>query len=299
MRNSISGIVRGGMALLVLGSFVACSSEQITSAPVVAGTPADTTVVDSTSSAVALRGNEPSGFLKLADNDWLGFSPSAPALGKTLLSWTRYAKGNTGRAVVDALAPGDPDALEVLFSGKQGVGPEHMSVTIPKGNSRLYLSVPVWVPTTYVGSSSGVQKLFHLWAPIDKSINSTIGGSMVVPAIFGTLSKGLRAQLRIQNATVTSTQVTSFNLTGGSVQRGQWYVYEYLFVLNTGSTANGEAHLWVNGVKAVTKTNITYSGATRAKTWTVLQLNPTYGGTGTVPTGTKIRYGRIYLSVAP
>jgi len=299
MRNSISGIMRGGMALLAIGSFAACSSEQITSAPVVADTTADTLTVDVTSSAVALRGNEPSGFLKLADNDWLGFSPSSPALGKALLGWTRYAKGNTGRAVVDAAAPGDPDVLEVLFSGKQGVGPEHMSVTIPKGNSRIYLSVPVWVPATYVGSSSGVQKLFHLWAPIDKSINSTIGGSMVVPSIFGALGNGLRAQVRIQNATVTPTQVTSFNLTGSSVQRGQWYVYEYLLVLNTGSTANGEAHLWVNGVKSVTKTNITYSGASRAKTWTVLQLNPTYGGAGTVPTGTKIRYGRIYVSVAP
>src|SRR5690606_14921936 len=102
MRNSISGIMRGGMALLAIGSFAACSSEQITSAPVVADTTADTLTVDVTSSAVALRGNEPSGFLKLADNDWLGFSPSSPALGKALLGWTRYAKGNTGRAVVDA-----------------------------------------------------------------------------------------------------------------------------------------------------------------------------------------------------
>lgn len=298
MRNSISGIVRGGMALLAIGSFAACSSEQITSAPVEADPAADTLVVGVTGSAVALRGNEPAGYLKLADNDWLGFSTSTPALGKALLGWTRYAKGTTGRAVVDALAPGDPDALEVLFSGKQGVGPEHMSVTIPKGNSRLYLSVPVWVPTTYVGSSSGVQKLFHLWAPSDKNTNLVTGGSMVVPAIFGALSKGLRAQVRIQGATVTPSQVTSFNLTGSAVTRGQWYVYEYLFVLNTGSTANGEAHMWVNGVKSVTKTNITYSGASRAKNWTVLQLNPTYGGTGTVPTGTKIRYGRIYLSVA-
>lgn len=299
MRNSISGVVRAGLALLAIGSFVACSSEQITSPPVVVDTTGDTTAVDVPNAGVPLRGNEPSGYLKLADNDWVGFSPGAPALGKALLSWTRYAKGNTGRAIVDATAPGDPDVLEVLFSGKQGVGPEHMSVTIPKGNSRLYLSVPVWVPTTYIGSSSGVQKLFHLWAPIDKSINSTIGGSMVVPAIFGALGNGLRAQVRIQNATVTPTQVTSFNLSGSAVTRGQWYVCEYLFVLNTGSTANGEAHMWVNGVKSVTRTNIVYSGAGRAKNWTVLQLNPTYGGSGTVPTGTRIRYGRIYLSAAP
>lgn len=299
MRNSISGIVRGGIALLAMGSLAGCSSEQITSAPIVADTAAATPVMDVTSAAVALRGNEPPGFLKLADNDWLGFSTSAPALGKTLLGWTRYAKGNTGRAVVDALAPGDPDALEVLFSGKQGVGPEHMSVTIPKGYSRLYLSVPVWVPTTYVGSSSGVQKLFHLWAPGDHNSNLTTGGSMVVPAIFGTGANALKAQIRIQGASVTGSQAISFNVGNGAVQRGWWSVYEYLVVLNTGSLANGEAHLWVNGTKVATKTNITYSGATRAKTWTVLQLNPTYGGTGTVPTGTRIRYGRIYLSVAP
>lgn len=299
MRNSIPGFVRGGVALLAMGAGAACSSDQIMSPPVVADPAAAPMVTNVTSFAVALRGNEPPGFLKVADNDWLGFSPSSPALGKTLLGWTRYAKGNTGRAALDAAAPGDPDALEVLFSGIQGVGPEHLSVTIPKGNSRLYLSVPVWVPTTYIGSSSGVQKLFHLWAPIDKSINSTIGGSMVVPAIFGALANGLRAQVRIQNATITSTQATSFNLTGSAVQRGLWYVYEYLFVLNSGSTANGEAHMWVNSVKSVTRTNIIYSGASRAKNWTVLQLNPTFGGSGTVPLGTRIRYGRVYVSVAP
>lgn len=299
MRNSISGFVRGGVALLAMGAGAACSSDQVMSPPVVADPAAAPMVTNVTSFAVALRGNEPPGFLKVADNDWLGFSPSSPALGKTLLGWTRYAKGNTGRAVLDAAAPGDPDALEVLFSGIQGVGPEHLSVTIPKGNSRLYLSVPVWVPTAYIGSSSGVQKLFHLWAPIDKSINSTIGGSMVVPAIFGALANGLRAQVRIQNATITSTQATSFNLTGSAVQRGLWYVYEYLFVLNSGSTANGQAHMWVNGIKSVTRTNITYSGASRAKHWTVLQLNPTFGGSGTVPLGTRIRYGRVFVSVAP
>jgi hypothetical protein len=234
----------------------------------------------------------------VANNDWLGFSQASPALSKTLLGWTRYAKGNTGRAVVDATAPGDQDALEVLFSGKQGVAPEHMSVTIPKGNSRLYLSVPVWVPANYVGSSSGVQKLFHLWAPADKVANITTGTTMVVPAIFGTGAKALKAQIRIQGASVTSSQATSFNVGNGAVQRGPWYVYEYLLVLNTGSTATGESHLWVNGTKVATRTNITYSNATRPKNWTVLQLNPTYGGTGTVPVGTRIRYGRIYLSVA-
>lgn len=240
--------------------------------------------------------HEPKGGIVLASNDWFGFSTSYPPVGKTLSNWYRYAPGTTGRHVIDDRAPDDPDILEVWFGGKQGQGPEHLSVNVPKGNSRLYISVPVYVPKDYVGSSSGVQKLFHVWAPSDAK-PSGVGGSMAVPAIFGVLGKPLQSQIRVQGATVTSAHQTSFNIGGRPMTRGVWYRTEWLLTMNSPGQANGTATMWQDGVQAVHRTGITYSRAGLG--WTVVQLNPTYGGTGSIPPGTRLSYGRIRVVAAP
>lgn len=243
-------------------------------------------------------GNEPAGGKVIADNDWAGFSTQAPALGKSLAGWTRYAAGNTGRWVYDVTAPDDPDVLEILKSGTQGTGPEHLSVAIPAGMRTLYLRVPVWLPADYTGSSSGVQKLFHLWAPFDKATAGSPATSLAVPSIFGSGTKPLEAQIRIQNATITGSHSTSFNLHGRPYTRGRWVVTEWLLKMNTPGQANGEAHLWQDGAKAITRTGITYSKAGGG--WTVVQLNPTYGGTGATPNPPqRLRYGRIRVVAAP
>ena len=246
--------------------------------------------------------NEPAGGTVVADNDWSGFSTAEPALGKSRYGWNRYAAGNTGRWVSDPTAPDDPDVLEILKSGTQGTGPEHLSLTLPKGARQLYIRVPVYVPSNYLGPTGGVQKLFHLWAPFDKGTNGSLG----VPAIFGSGTGALRTQIRIQNATVTSTQGTSFNLEGRPFQRGRWYVTEWLFVMNAPGQANGEAWLWQDGALALSRKGITYSKAGCATApgpcsgWTVVQLNPTYGGTGSTPAPPqRLRYGRIRVVVAP
>lgn len=263
--------------------------DSVVKVPVV--TPPDTTPLPPPVGA-----HEPAGGTVVADNDWSGFTTTYPPVGKTLANWYRYHAGTTGRWVSDPSAPLDPDVLEVFFSGKQGVGPEHLSVSLPKGSRQLYISVPLYVPPGYVGSSSGVQKLFHIWAPSDKAPGG-VGGSMAVPAIFGVLQNRLTSQIRIQGATVTAAHLTSFNIGGKPWERGRWYVTEWLFVMNSPGQADGEAYLWQDGVLAAHRTGITYSKA--GLPWTVVQLNPTYGGTGTVPQGTRLRYGRIRVVAAP
>lgn len=293
MTTLITRTAREGRLLAALVLLAACQGDTLT-APM---SPPEPPVVPGTG-AVPLLANEPPGFTTLVDNDWKGFTPAVPGVKQALLGWSRYQLGNTGRDVSDLSAPGTPDVLEVLFSGRQGVGPEHLQLRVPTGNSRLYLSVPVWVPAGYVGSSSGVQKLFHVWAPGDASADVVTGRNLVIPAIFGTGTNTLRAQIRVQGLTTTPTQATSFNMGNGAIQRGRWYVYECLLVLNTAGNPDGQAHLWVNGTKVVTRTDIIYSSASRPKYWTLVQLNPTYGGTGTVPAGVKLRYGRAHVSVA-
>lgn len=240
--------------------------------------------------------HEPRGGTVVADNDWTGFTTTYPPVGTVLANWYRYHVGTTGRRVSDPSAPLDPDVLEVWFSGKQGQGPEHLSVSLPKGSRQVYIRVPLYVPPGYVGSSSGVQKLFHIWAPSDKAPGG-VGGSMAVPSVFGIGSRPLTSQIRIQGATVTAAQATSFNVPGRPWTRGRWYVTEWLLVMNAPGQANGEAYLWQDGALAASRRGITYSKAGGG--WTVVQLNPTYGGTGTVPAGTRLRYGWIRVVGAP
>ena len=61
-------------------------------------------------------------------------------------------------------------------------------------------------------------------------------------------------------------------------RRGQWMVYEMLLKANTNnSTANGELHMWIDGVKTHQYANVNWQmGGSR--TWQSLAWNPTYGG---------------------
>jgi hypothetical protein len=250
---------------------------------------------------VTVASNEPLGFTTVVDNDWpAGITWTTPGVGGKVGPWTRYLAGNRGSSVVDNTAPYSPNVLEIDFSGtRQGTGPEHFSVNFVPNVKRTYLRTSVYVPLNYYGSTSGVQKLFHIWSTNDAKPTYLAGGSMVVPAIYGVGTNGLSFQIRVQGVSTTATQPISFNISCGSIQRGRWYTFEVLIVQNTGANANGQAYGWVNGALKCSRTNIQWSGSTvTVKQWTSLQLNPTYGGTGTAQNGVKLRYGKIRVSTS-
>lgn len=254
--------------------------------------------------APAPAGNEPAGLVVLADTDWVGLAQQAgTAPGTRYGPWARRAGAARGFSVLDPTAPLSPRVLEIDFSGiRQGTGPESFTLDLPAGTRELYLRFPVYIPATYYGSTSGVQKLWHLWSTNDSKPTYLPGGSMMVPAIYGVGASGLSYQLRVQGASTTATQAISFNIACGALQRGRWYVLEAYVRQNTANAdgtvnADGVAIGWVDGRQTCARSTLQYSGpAVRVKQWTATQLNPTYGGTGTAPAGVMLRYGRVRVS---
>ena len=247
---------------------------------------------------------EPAGMKLLASNDWTGFSTTVPRAGGTYSGWYRYQSGNYGRTLTDASAGcGSSSVLEVTIPKgfPQGSGPEHLAVGttsnwLPTQGtfSQLYVRYCVWVPANYYGSTSGVQKLFHLSGTSDASAT---GASQAVPSLVGVGTAPLYHQLRLQNMSTKNGGVISFNLSCAAAARGRWDRVEVLLTQNSGGLANGTAKMWVNGTQCMQRTNLTWSGATRtSKRWTAVQLNPTYGGSGTVTTTQYLRYGSVRVS---
>lgn len=249
-------------------------------------------------------GNEPAGLTVVADLDWVGLrQQTSTAAASSYGPWSRREGAARGFSVVDPAAPLSPHVLEIDFSGiRQGTGPESFQLALPARATELYLRFPVYIPLTYYGSTSGVQKLWHLWSTNDGKPTYLPGGSMMVPAIYGVGTSGLSYQLRVQGASTTATQAISFNISCGGLQRGRWYVLEAYVRQNTANpngtvNADGVAMGWVDGRLTCARSNLQYSGAAvKVKQWTFAQLNPTYGGTGTAPAGVMLRYGKVRVS---
>jgi hypothetical protein len=60
-------------------------------------------------------------------------------------------------------------------------------------------------------------------------------------------------------------------------KRGSWVRYEFLLKGNTSGSANGEMHIWLDGVKTHQYTNVNWTMGS-SRTWQSLAWNPTYGG---------------------
>lgn len=265
----------------------------------------DSNTVTGTVSVAGTNPNEPAGLSQVVDTSWpSGMTGSNPASGGTAAGWTRYQGGNTGTQVTDSTAPYKQNNILRTHkqSGTQGGGGEHLYIQLDSGGNktRLYMRFGVYIPTDYVSPTGGVQKLFHIWIPTD---NNATGNSCCVPAVFftgggGSNTDNARFELRMQNCSTVNGGSISFNLTGGGqMVRGTWYDLEVEIQLNTGGSANGIARSWMNGVARINSSNITYSGSSRTKKFTVIQLNPTYGGTGAVPSpNPRVFFAGPYVS---
>lgn len=233
--------------------------------------------------------NEPAGFTVIHTSDFTGFTPSNPAEGGPAVQGLyRYAPGHTGRAITSDLAPYVGETvLDVVFglTQEQGKAPEHIAQLPTFYTSatytELYCAFDWAVPSDWKQpNSSTVQKLFHIWGLIDVAATGD-GGSCVVPALTGTAdSTTAQVQLgiRYQSMSTVNGQAQSFNGAKVNVNRGQWYKVEVYCKYNTGSAADGICTMFVDGVQRTHLTNLTYKNGGN-KEWTVVQLNPTYGGT--------------------
>jgi hypothetical protein len=84
----------------------------------------------------------------------------------------------------------------------------------------------------------------------------------------------------------------------GTFSVGVWYDWEEMFVMNDIGKENGEYHLWVNGQKRATYTDVEYRTANEPAGFFGWNNNPTWGGTGGDPKTRDdyILYDYLYLS---
>ncbi len=259
-----------------------------------------------------------------------GGTVGAAGTGRTY----RYTTGNTGQWVqgtnsgganYDAAAGSMPynpsNVLRIAFNNTspQGGGPEHMGA---QGSGylqnlgtfgKLYLHVVVMVSAGYRSPVGGVQKLFHCWGTADGYATGQ-GASLLVPSIFGSpadsTTGSLALQARLQNCGTTFAGADrAINLTGNvngggiTVTRGTPIEFIMRAQMNTAGNTDGSLECWVKSAGVWTQrmsyTAIDWSGAgVTTKDWTLVQINPTYGGTGTI-NGTHYLYvDGPYLSVA-
>ena len=249
----------------------------------------------------------PGGMFIVTENDWAGFNSLLPLIRGLLSGWTRYLPQNTGRMVYDPSARcGSPFSLEVNFPAgmQEGSGTEHLRVAGPSGESldqlgdfrQLYLEYCVWVPSTWEGPGSGVQKLFHIWGTSDdpKGYNT-----QALPTLYGAGDNNLSHQLRLQNLSPDSDGSRTVNIRCGSATRGEWDRVEVYLVQNTGGQADGQIRMWLNGQLCASEDDIMWSDASHySKQWKDVQLNPTRGSSGFYVNSTqRLRYGGVKVSV--
>lgn len=262
---------------------------------------------------------------------------SVPASGGTTGSGTgrsfRYTTGNTGTWVQGtnsggasydanaALLPNNPgNILRVRKNNGsgQGTGPEHFNpgtsdaYVLGLGTfSKFYLHCACMVPSGYRTPVGGVQKLFHIHGTCDTQ--KTLGTSLVVPAFLGgsdSLTASIAFQLRLQNCgTIFAGSDGAINLTGNvngggiTVTRGTPLEFEVRGQMNTSGNADGTLEVWIKQsgvwVQRMSYTAIDFSSsATTTKRWTEIELNPTYGGTGTTNGDQDVYYDGPYFSLA-
>lgn len=85
------------------------------------------------------------------------------------------------------------------------------------------------------------------------------------------------------------------NLASVSVPHGQWALVELHLVMNEPGKKNGEAHLWVNGIKTSEHYDIEWVNV--GHIWDSFRWEPTWGGAGgTVTNKMYQEISRIYVS---
>lgn len=252
--------------------------------------------------------NEPSGMSALHTTRFLNFTSTSPSVnGAANEGLTRSTNGN-GATVLDTVAPYSGVSVlriknpngSVQGSGYDHIRPGTGSSYIYQGAqfTKLYMHFKVRVDSNYrMPAGSGVQKLFHVQSLCD-AVGTGEGGSLVVPSIVGAVDSttgSCNLQLRFQNMSTVNGVATSFNGNSTAAPRGTWYDVEVYLEQNTGSSANGIAKMWVNGVLKSSYTTLTYrNGGT--KEFTNIRLNPTYGGSGTINGDQYVYFADWYSS---
>ncbi len=235
------------------------------------------------SAAAAGCSNEPAGYTRIQDQPW-NVAPQK-ATGLTSMGWFNDDALDDFKLTIqsDPTAPFSPsNVIRGEFNAGDLGGSAPFSVRRPFGSGELF-------PKLYLC-------MYMMHDANFDNVNVTNAGSKFfwpagdAPGSFGsdtyTSHDGAQMDFALfQQNRVNRQMGQNIGPAGKATmfpRRGQWVLYEMLFVMNTASgTANGEFHVWIDGVKTHQYTNVDYT-ITAARAWQSLRWEPTYGG-GTKP----------------
>ena len=140
------------------------------------------------------------------------------------------------------------------------------------------------ISSNYFGK--GVNKMMFIFAK--RTDNSQKPSTFCGTSGTGDVSP-LNFEIRLQNLLGDSvaggggSRNLTANVTSAPVIRDTWVFLEMYFRLNDVGSENGEAHAWIDGVKRIEYTNISWDdgslgGSDNVQRFSIYKLNPTWGG---------------------
>lgn len=214
--------------------------------------------------------NKPSGlteinrsFATATDGTWWTAGSTAMSIVSTT---SLYDDGNglAGRVIYPPGHPGGEDA------------PSGTGYTWA-GNREVYLCFDLRLSANWQPHPTGTNKIFYL-------TNNGTGN----PAFLSFETELSPRQIVIRNQGIAVPASTSPNLATVEFVPGNNYMIECRLVSNTAAgVANGEAHLWVNGVKTTQHTGLQWNASNF--NWEQVAWLPIWGGGGSTVTNSMFQ----------
>lgn len=221
-------------------------------------------------------GAQPTGFTKITDRPFNEANEDG---------W-RSSGGLTNDS--DASAPlSGPGTLRATFPKGFGGGysPIWSDRSISSlGYGRVYVSFALKLSDNWQGHSTGTNKIGFVWLN-DKPV--------VFFNAYGKGSGTLTPIVSVQNTPNGSLNLMP-NVGNAVVKRGQWQQWEAVLVVNSGSNADGQIHLWIDGVKVAEYKNMNLSSG--GKVWEYLTWRPIWGGRDDVVQNTQYMWMDHYYA---
>jgi PKD repeat protein len=180
--------------------------------------------------------------------------------------------------VADPTAPRSPGSVVQLnFTPALhgGTAPASFGLRIEQKQT-IYVALWMKLSPIYQAHGSGVNKVLHFWT---KNGRNTIvfilrgsGSGTLVPAF---LTQGMSGPY--QGATEVNFNSPPELCT---TQRGKWHRYEMVLTNNSPGEPDGSAQLWMDGVRCLNISGLTYVGVGQNNRWEEIWWSPTWGGIG-------------------
>jgi hypothetical protein len=231
--------------------------------------------------------HEPLGYVRLTARDFTA---------KVENGWTD--RGDAAFSIVqDPTAPQSPASVgQALFTAgpKDGTGPIKTGFTTTTKPRGLFIDLWIKVSPNWVGHSSNVNKVLHLW------IN---GGNRAYLNLAGNGSGTLAPRVELQGVNEVPVSRNLYPTANApNATRGVWHRWEILLIANTPGKPDGVARWWVDGKLKGDYSNINYVpvAPSRGAYWSLIDWNPTWGGRyGTIPAPQWMQIDRLTVSGAP